>query len=111
MPGADPVAGGQFEEERAIQAPYGMVIDILDTGGVAQLCRACSSLEAQLLAQRLLLFQQEGQPFGVVEIEGLGLGLEILESLGHALEAKGVQEIESGMGEHDRPFDCEGQWK
>ena len=49
---------------------------------MAQSGGAGPALEALLLAQRLLLFEQQREPFGMFETAGLGLGLEIARVLG-----------------------------
>ena len=98
--GPDPVATGELEEERAIEAADGAVIDVFDAGGLAQLGGAGAALELLLPAQGGFMFEQQRQPFGVGEIGGLGLGAEFLEALGHAVEAQGVEQVDGRMGEH-----------
>ena len=46
------------------------------------------------------MLEQQRQPFGVFQAGGFGLGGELGEAFGHAVEAKGVQQIDGGMGKH-----------
>ena len=48
----------------------------------------------QLLLQ---LLQQQAQPFGMAEGAPLGVGGQVLEAFGHAIEAKLVQQVECRM--------------
>src|SRR5580700_6270346 len=48
------------------------------------------------------MFEKQGQPLGMFEASRFGLISEILEALGHAVEAEAVQEIEGGMSEHGK---------
>ena len=50
--------------------------------------------------QRVLVFEQQGEPFGMFEGARFGIGLELLEALGHAVQAERVQLVECGMSEH-----------
>ena len=104
----DPVAAGELEEQRAIETTDGAVVDVIDAGGMAQPGGAGAGLEALLPAQRHFLFDDEREPFGMAEAGGLWVGGEILEALGHAVEAEVTQVIEGRMGEH---AGCLLQWK
>jgi hypothetical protein len=66
-PLADEVAGGELEKQGAIEATGGVIIDVLDTGVVAQPCGPGTRLEALLPAQRCLMFEQKAEPFGMFE--------------------------------------------
>ena len=61
---------------------------------MAQPCRPGASLEPFLAAQRHFVVEKEAEPFGVAELARLGRGLERLESLGHAIEAEGMQKVD-----------------
>lgn len=97
MAGAEPVVAGELEEQGAVEAAGGAVVDIFDAGGLAQLGGAGAAFELLLPAQVRLLLQEQGQPLGVIEAAALGLGGQLLEAAGHAVEAEGVQQIERGM--------------
>jgi hypothetical protein len=86
----------------------GAVIDVLDAGRMAKVCGAGAGLEALLLAQRLFVFEDDAEPLGMRQRARLGVRLQRLVTLRHAVEAEAVQEIEGGMGQH-RSVSC--QWK
>src|ERR687890_431757 len=47
-PGADPVAGGELQEQGAVESAMRAVVDVLDAGGMAKARRAGAGLEAFL---------------------------------------------------------------
>ena len=49
-----------------------------------------------------LALEQEGEPFGVVELSGGLVGLQLGEGAGHAGESELDEQIDGGMGEHDQ---------
>ncbi|MHC2632851.1 hypothetical protein ACVME5_005505 [Bradyrhizobium liaoningense] len=53
-----------------------------------------------MLSLRFLLFQEQGQPFGMFEAACFGLGIKLLEAFGHAVETEILQQVERGMGQH-----------
>jgi hypothetical protein len=63
-------------------------------------CSACARLEPLLAAQRGLVFEQQGEPLGVFEGTRFGIVIELLEALGHAMQAERVQLVESRVSEH-----------
>ena len=67
---------------------------------MAQPRGAGAGLEALLAAQGRLVLEQQAEPLGVIEGARLGVGVERLVALGHAVQAERVQEIEGRMGEH-----------
>ena len=83
----------------------GTVIDVLDAGGVAEMGGASAGLEALLLAQRFLMFEDDAEPLGMRQGARLGVRLQCLVALRHAVQAEAMQEIEGGMGEH-RSVSC-----
>src|SRR5665213_703645 len=93
----DPVAAGELEEQRPVEAAHGTVIDVLDAGGMAQLGGAGARLEATLSAPGRLMLEQQAQPFGMAERASLWVGGQVLEAFGHAVEAKLVQQVECRM--------------
>jgi hypothetical protein len=100
MASPDPIAGSELEEEATIEAADGTVVDVLDAGGVTELGGSRPGLEPLLLAQGLLLLEEQGQPLGMFEASRFGVAFKILEALGHAVKAEAVQQIEGGMSEH-----------
>ena len=101
----DPVAGGELEEERSVEAAGGAEVDVLDGGAVAKLGRLEARLEALLTAGRHLVVEDQAEPFGVAEVVGFGGAGEGPEAPGHAVEAKPVEQVERGMVQHEcSPF-------
>jgi hypothetical protein len=62
--------------------------------------RFCTCLEALLLAQSLLVLEQQGEPFGMFKCTRFGVLFELFEPFGHAVQAKLVQQIKCWMCEH-----------
>jgi len=46
------------------------------------------------------MVEQEAEPFGMFEVARLGRSFERLKALGHAIEAEGMQKIDSRVGQH-----------
>ncbi len=57
------------------------MIDVLDAGEVTQLCAPGPCFKLFLPAQRQFVFQQQSEPFGVIEAAGFGLVFEFLNPL------------------------------
>ena len=57
--GADPVAGSQLEEETAVEAAHGLVVDIPEAGVVTQTGGFSAQFEALLPSQRQLMVEQQ----------------------------------------------------
>ncbi len=86
----------------------GAVVDILDAGGMAQVGGASAGLEAFLLVQGLLVFEDDAEPLGMGQRTRLGVRLQVLEAVGHSVEAEAMKKFEGRMREH-RSISC--QWK
>src|SRR5665213_1477583 len=65
----DPVAAGELEEQRPVEAAHGTVIDVLDAGAMAQLGGAGARLEAILSAPGRLMLEQQAEPFGMAVLD------------------------------------------
>ena len=102
----DPVAGGELEEQGAVEPARALIIDILDAGRMTQARGSGARFEPLLPAQRQFVFEQQAEPFGVFEAARLGFVFEFLEPLGEAMKAERVQLFECRMGEHGVSF----QW-
>jgi hypothetical protein len=63
---SDPVAGGEFKEERAVEPARALVIHVFDAGRMTQTRGARARFEAFLPAQRQFVFEQQAEPFGVL---------------------------------------------
>ena len=97
----DPLAGGELLEERAVEASGSAVVDVLDGGlAVAELGVLEPVLQATVVALGDLAVEQQGEPFGVVELVGLGLAAHLVEGLGHAGEAEFAQLVACRVVEH-----------
>ena len=96
----DPVAGGELEEQRAVEPTRRLIVDVLDAGGMTQPRDPGARFELLLPAQRLFIFEQQAEPFGVFEAARLGLVLQFLEAFGQAVETERIQLVERGMSEH-----------
>ena len=84
----DPVAGGELKEQRPVEPARILIVDVLDAGAVAQFGGAGAGLELLLPAQGRFMFQQQSEPFGVIEAARLGFVFEVLEPLGEAIEGR-----------------------
>lgn len=94
---SEPVAGGEFEKERAVEPALALVIHVFDAGRMTQTRGARARFEAFLSPQRRFVFEQQAEPFGVLQAARLGLVFEFLEPLGEPVKAKRVQLIERRM--------------
>jgi len=86
----DPIARREFEEQRAVEPARRLMIDVLDAGGVTQLGDAGPCFKLLLPAQRQLVFEQQTEPFGVIETTRFWLVFEFLESFGEAMKAEAM---------------------
>src|SRR5437588_12312431 len=66
----------------------------------AQLGRTQPGLEASGRAACRLAIEQQRQPFGVGEITGLVLRLQLDEGIGHAVELEGSKLVDRWVCEH-----------
>ena len=93
----DPVAGGQLEEEGAVEPARDLIVDVLHAGGMTQTGHPGACFKLLLPAQRQFVFEQQAEPFGVIEGARLGFVFQFLEPLGQAVKAESVQMVERGM--------------
>ena len=73
----DPVASGELEEQRAVEAARALIVDVLDAGGMAQLSDPGARFELLLPAQRQLVLEQQAEPFGVIEAARFGVCVRV----------------------------------
>src|SRR3954452_11930706 len=73
-PLADPVAGGELEKQRPVEAARGPEVNILDAGRVAQFGRFGPGLAALLLPRRHFMIEDQAEPLGMAERVSLGIG-------------------------------------
>ena len=97
----DPAAGGELLEEGFVEPPWRAVVDVLDRRlAVTQLGAAQPALEPPGVAGGRLAVEQQRQPFGVIEVLGAVLGLQLGERVGHAVELQGSELVDRGMRQH-----------
>src|SRR5271154_3574982 len=97
----DPIARREFEQQRAVEPARRRKIDVLDAGGVPQLGDPGPCFKLLLSAQRQFVFEQQTEPFGMIEAARFGFVFEFLESFGEAMKTEGVQLVECGVSEHE----------
>ena len=99
----DPPAGGELLHERLVELARGSIVDVFDRRPVvAQLCRPQPGLEASGGPVGGFAVEQQGEPFGMVEIGGGILALQFDEGVGHAVKPERFELIDRRMGEHIR---------
>jgi hypothetical protein len=103
---ADPLAGGELLEQGAVEAAGRVKVDVLDDGGLAQLCLAQSAGEALVLATGRFSIDQEAEPILAGQFGGLGRVLHLDERVGHGREAERAQLLDRGVDQHL----CSFQW-
>jgi len=84
----DPLTIGELVKQRAVEAAWGPVIDVLDAGLLAQSGVAQPGGKPLVAAMGELTIEQEAEPVGMSERDGFVGGLELGKGLGHAGEAK-----------------------
>ena len=84
----DPATERQFLEQCAIETARRAIVDIFDSGLLAQPGVAQTRLEPAILTVREFAVEQQAEPFGVIEFATARAGGEFLESTRHAGETK-----------------------
>jgi hypothetical protein len=67
---------------------------------MAEMGSAGAGLEPLLLAEGLLVFEDDAEPLGMGQRARFRVRLHALVSVSHTMEAEAVQEFESRMSEH-----------
>ena len=98
----DPVAGGEAEEDTAIQAALRAEVDVLDTRGVAETGDLEEPREAAVAAREALALEEQREAVLEGETGEIGHALLFFERVGHAGEAERVQEVERLLHQHGR---------
>jgi len=76
----DPAAGGELLEQSFVEPARRTVVDVLDRRlAVTQLGAAQAALEALGVAVGCLTVEQQRQPFGMIQILGSVLRLQVAE--------------------------------
>jgi hypothetical protein len=97
----DPGTLHELEEEGAIEAARGAVIDVFDASLVAQLGVAQTGGESLVAAMADFALEQQAEPFEMGELGGFAAGLDFVAGLEHGVEAELAELVERGMSEHD----------
>jgi hypothetical protein len=97
----DPVAGGEFEKQGAIEPARDLIVDVFDAGGMTQASDPGARFELFLPAQRHFVFEQQAEPFRVIKAARLGFGFKFLEPLRQAVKPEGIQLVECRMSKHE----------
>jgi len=104
----DPAPGGELLEQGPVQFARCAEVDIFDGGpDVAQPCCAHAGLEPAGIAAGELAVNQQAEPFGVAQLCGGILRLQVDEGLGHAVKLHVAELVKGGVGQHCLSF----QWK
>jgi len=79
----DPASSGELLEQGPVQFARGPEVDIFDgRSDVAQPCRTHAGLEPAGIAADDLAVDQQAKPFGIAQVGGGVLRLQVVESLG-----------------------------
>ncbi len=98
----DPVAGGEAEEDTAIQAALCAEVDVFDTRGVAETRDLEKPRESAVAASEALALEQQREAVLKGETREIRHALLLFERLGHAGEAERMQEVERLLHQHGR---------
>src|SRR5437764_13960144 len=94
----DPLTIGELVKQRAVEAAWGPVIDVLDTGLLAQSGIAQPGGKPLVAAMGELAIEQEAEPVSMSERGGFVGSFELGKRLSHAGQAKLAQLVEHWMG-------------
>ena len=107
---ADPLPGGETQDEGAVQSAWGLEVDVLDGGIEVEPGVALEAHVAALFPFGLLAFEEQGEAVVEGQLADVGHGGLLLEGLGHARKPEFVKQVEGGLAKHERqdsfPF-CE----
>src|ERR1700676_81661 len=93
----DPLAGGELEEQGAVEAAVRTKVDVLDNRGLAQPSLAQTAGEALILAAGCLPVREEPEPILPRQRGGVGDVLQFDEGVGHGGEAERAQPLDQRM--------------
>ena len=105
----NPAAGGELLEKNFVEPARRPVVDILNRGlAVTKFGGAQSGPVAPCATAGGLSIKQQRQPFGVGEITGRVLRLQLDEGFCHAVELQGSELFDGRVCQHRLSFP---QWK
>ncbi len=96
----NPLAGGEAHHERAIEAPLGAEVQILDARRESEARDLEEPREASILAGGLLAVEEQREALLKGEAGDVGNAALFFQRVSHACEAEGVQQVECLLGEH-----------
>ena len=96
----DPLALGEFLEQGAVEPARRAVVDVFDARLLTEPGGAQPRRQPFVAPQRGFPIKQQGEPVVAVDPLSLFCFREFGEGFRHAVEAKGVELIKSGMFEH-----------
>jgi len=102
----DPIPGGELLEQRAIEAAGRPKVDVLDDRLLAQGSKPQACDQAFVAPLHCLPIEQQGETLLEAQGGNVGLSSLVVERLGHAGQAEGLQAFLGRMGEHRISF----QW-
>ena len=97
---ADPLAGGELEEQGTIEAAMCSEVDILDSRGLAQPSLAQTAGEALVLATGRLAIDEQPEPILPRQLGSIGGVLQLDEGIGHGGKTECAQPLDSRMDQH-----------
>jgi len=107
----DPLTTGELGDLGALEPTGVTVVDVFYTGGGdAQPGGSEQAAQAAVVAGEEFAIEQQREALVEGELMGLGLGELLLEGLGHAGQAQGVQPVEGLLCQHRDHLLSVGQW-
>ncbi len=103
----DPIASGEFLEQRLVEPAWRFHIDILDDGILPEACEAQAADEPFVLALGRFAVDEQSKPFLESQRRDVGLSLLFVERLRHAGEPERDEASVGGMCQHRLSF---AQW-
>ena len=97
---SDPLAGGELEEEGAVEAAMCPEVDVLDNRGLAQPSLAQTAGEALVFAARRLAIDEQPEPILTRQLGSIGGVLQLDEGVGHGGKTECAQPLDSRMDQH-----------
>src|SRR5215470_5413828 len=99
---ADPIIGSELEEDRAIEATGGAIVNVLNASLIPHACGLYASVKSLLMAHRDFILEQEAKPFVMLKRADIRCLFECPKTLGHAMQAETMEKLDDGMKQHER---------
>ena len=98
--GTDPFTSGELLKQGVVQAPGSPVVDVLETGGLANPAFGQTSDKLLVLPLEELPVGQKPEPLLEGEVPGHGGVDQFPKALGHDRETEAMELVDRGMGQH-----------